>query len=306
LLSVCDGNTAKLHLFLENIEEYGIHHDDCASIIPAWSISDHQVALAEEMLNRIVHRFGIVGYVRLCVVVERHKVYVTGLSPYPGRNISFFERAAGLPIHDAAAAVMIGEKSCVEDIQMSSRLRRFYVKESVFPFQRFPSMNPALSPMMASTGQVMGHDDNFGKAYIKSQVAVNPRILKEGKVFISGRDAEKEPILRVAKKLLELNFLIVSTQGTAHFLIDKGVQVEKVNKLSERRPNIIDLIKNDEISLVINIPGGFQSKQDELIIRRASIEHNIPLVTTISGALLIVKGIEELEKRSLEVIPLEQ
>lgn len=184
--------------------------------------------------------------------------------------------------------------------------RRYCVKESVFPFSRFPGLSPILSPRMQSTGQVLGVDETFGKAYFKSQIAVNPKMpLKKGKVFLSARDTEKKAILQISKKLLELGFSLVSTEGTAQFLENNGIEVSVTQKVSGWRPNIIDLIINGEISLVINIPGGFQSRQDEQVIHRATIEHNIPLVTTTSGAFLIVRGIEEIRKNPMTLNPFE-
>jgi len=183
--------------------------------------------------------------------------------------------------------------------------QRCFVKESVFPFSQFPGSDPALTPRMRSTGQVLGHDESFGKAYLKCQIAVNPRIHGKGKVFISARDAEKTAALQVAKKLLDLECSIVSTQGTAQFLSGRGIQVEWIHKVSEWRPNIVDLIKNGEIALVINIPGGFRSKQDEELIRRAALEHGVPLVTTMSGALMVVRGMEETRRSPFALSALE-
>ncbi|MBW2094524.1 MAG: hypothetical protein JRI80_06505 [Deltaproteobacteria bacterium] len=304
VLALSDGQETRIVAFLENIEEYGIHNDDCASIIPTWSIGDHQRALAEEALGRIVNHFHILGHVKLHLAIKGRKVYVTGVSPYPGRNVPFAQRVLSRPVHAWIAHVLLGGRIAALKGYKDTRPHRFHVKESVFPFSTFPRLDPVLSPRMSSTGQVMGHDDNFGKAYLKSQIAINPKILRRGKVFLSGRDAEKEAILQVAQKLATLEFPLVSTQGTARFLLERGVEVERVHKVSEWRPNIIDLIKNDEISFVINIPGGFQSKQDEQVIRRATIEHDIPLVTTISGALLMVRGIEEIRKSPLSFTPL--
>ena len=303
-LALSDGKDTRILAFLENIEEYGIHGDNCASTIPPWSIGDHQMALAEEVLGHIASHFHIVGHLKLQFAIKGHKVYVAGLSPYPGRNTPFVERVISQPIHAWTAHLLLGGAICDLGAYNFSRPDRFYVKESVFPFARFPHMDPVLSPQMSSTGQVMGHNDAFGKAYLKSQIAVNPKILKKGKVFVSGRDSEKEGILQVAKKLSELDFSLVSTQGTALFLLERGIQVEHVHKVSVSRPNIIDLIKNDEISLIINIPGGFQSKQDEQRIRRATIEHDIPLVSTITGALLMVRGIEEIRRTPLSFTPI--
>jgi carbamoyl-phosphate synthase large subunit len=239
------------------------------------------------------------------LAIRSRNVYVTALRPYPSQNIPFAEKTMGKPLHGWTARLLLGEG--IADLNMGEMEtpERFYVKEAVFPFSRFPGVDPALSPQMRSTGQVLGIDHTFGKAYFKSQIAVNPKMPSQGKVFISARDTEKDAILQVSRKLLGLGFSLISTQGTAQFLAERGIEVGQVHKVSGRRPNIIDLIKNGEIALVINIPGGFQSKRDEEVIRRATIEHNIPLITTTSGALLIVRGIEEIGKSPLTLHPFE-
>ena len=304
VLAVGDGEDAHVFGFLENVEEYGVHNDDCASIIPTLSVGDYQLSFAEEAMKRIVAHFGIIGHIKLWLAIKGREVYITGFFPYPSRNISFTERVFHQPLHEWVAHVLADGK--ISELNDSGRIlpRRFYVKEAVFPFKEFSHLDPMLTPQMASIGQVMGQNNSFGKAFIKAQIEICPMILRTGTVFLSGRDTEKEAILQIAKKLIKLGFHLVSTQGTAHFLLERGIKVEGVYKVSERRPNVLDMIKNDKISLVINIPGGFQSRQDEEMIRRATIGRDIPLVTTISGALLMVRGIEELNKSSLSFMPL--
>jgi carbamoyl-phosphate synthase large subunit len=296
ILAIGDGEEACVLRFLEHIEEYGVHSDDCASIIPTWSIGDHQLAIAEEALSRIVNHFNLIGHIKLSLAIRGCEVFVTGVSPYPARNILFLEKTAVQPVHNLVAEVFSGAN--VKKIQDLIRPvhGRCYVKESVFPFKNFSNFDPVLAPRMISIGQVMGQDENFGKAFLKAQIAINPIILKNGRVFLSGRDNKKEAILQIAEKLVKLGFHLASTQGTAQFLLDRGLKVDTVYKVSEWRPNIRDLIINEKISLLINIPGGSQSKKDEELIRRAAIDHNVPLFTTISGALLMVRGIEELRK----------
>ncbi len=304
VLAICDGSEALIVAFLENIEEYGIHSGDCASIIPALTAGDLINAAAEDALQRVVSHFGLVGHVQVELAIRGRHVHVTGLWPYPGRNLSFAAKATGKAIHPWVARLLLGEGIADLNVGPLPMPSRFYVKESVFPFSRFPGLDPVLSPRMQSTGQVLGADETQGKAYFKAQMAVNPKMPVKGKVFISARDPEKEAILQVSKKLLELGFSLVSTEGTAQFLAKRGIEVSAVHKVSGWRPNIIDLIINDEIAMVINIPGGFQSKQDEKAIHRATIEHNIPLITTSAGASLIVRGIDEIRRSALTIAPL--
>jgi len=306
VLAIGDGQEAIPLAFIENIEEHGVHSGDCASIIPTLSLGDFHKSIAKDALNSIVAHFGIVGHVHMDLAIKGRSVYVTGLWPYPSQNIPFLEKSMRHLINDWNSKLFLGHQA--GDLKISQQRNspdRFYVKESVFPYTFFPDLDPILSPQMRSTGQVLGNECSFGKAYLKSQIAVNPKLPHRDGVFISVRDSEKEACLQIARKLLELGYTIVSTQGTAQFLTERGIEVFTVHKVSGLRPNIIDLIKNGEISLVINIPEGLKSKVDEQVIRRVTIEHNVPLVTTTSGAFLIVRGFEDILKSPFSYKPLE-
>jgi carbamoyl-phosphate synthase large subunit len=303
VMAVCDGRDARTVAVLENIEEYGIHSGDCASAIPTLSVGSLHKAYADDAVRRIVGRFHVVGHLHMELAIKGRHVYVTAVRPFPSRNLPFVEKALGLPIHEWAARLILGEKIADLDIDPRPEPEGFFVKELVFPFSRFPKLDPILSPRMRSFGQVFGTDDTFGKAYYKSQMAINPNIPSQGKIFLSARDEDKEAILQVSKRYLELGFSLVSTEGTAQFLAERGIEVDHVHKVSDAQPNIIDLIKNGEIALVINIPGGFQSKQDEQMIRRVTIDHKIHLFTTTSGAFLLALGIESMRKNPLTIQP---
>ena len=296
VLAVADGQDVLLLEFLENIEEYGIHGADCASINAALSIGELPKAFAEDSLRLIASHFHIVGHLKLDLAIAGRHCYVTGVWPYPSQNIALVEKSLPGDIHGLTARLLLGGEVTGVRPEIFARARKYLVKESVFPFHRFPGLDPILSPQSSSTGQVLGCDDSISKAYYKSQVAVNPEMPTEGNVFLSARDTEKESILQVAWKLLGLGFSILSTQGTAKFLTRRGINVTSVHKVSERRPNVFDLIKNGGICMVINIPGGRQSKLDDQMIRRAALEQNIPLITTLSGAFLMVNGMGETQK----------
>lgn len=305
VLAIGDGEKAASVAFLENIEEYGVHSGDCAVTIPTISIGDFVKASIEEVIQRLVKAFNVTGHLLIDLALKGRNFYVVGLWPFPSSTLSLVHRATGRTIHEDVVRLLLGGK--IADLQVTpfKKPDRYCVKESVFPFSQLPRLNPVLSPRMQSTGQVLGVDQTFSKAYFKSQIAVNPKMLLKGGVFVSARDSEKEAILQVSQKLSELGFSLVSAEGTAQFLEKNGLTIRVIQKVSEWRPNVIDLIKNGEISLVINIPGGFQSKQDEQAIHRATIEHNIPLITTASGALLFVQGIGEIRKTLIVPIPFE-
>ncbi|MEE9517510.1 MAG: hypothetical protein V3V52_10415 [Candidatus Adiutricales bacterium] len=301
VLAVADGQDVLILEFLENIEEYGIHGADCASINTALSIGELPKAFAEDSLRLIASHSHMVGHLKLDLAIAGRHCYVTGVWPYPSQNIALAEKSLSGDIHGLTARLLLGGKVTDVRPEIFAQARKYLVKESVFPFHRFPGLDPILSPQSSSTGQVLGCDDSIGKAYYKSQVAVNPEMPTEGNVFLSARDTEKESILQVAWKLLGLGFSILSTQGTAKFLTRRGINVTSVHKVSERRPNVFDLIKNGGICMVINISGGRQSKLDDQMIRRAALEQNIPLITTISGAFLMVNGMGEIQKSPLSL-----
>ena len=296
LLAAADGQDVLLLDFLENIEEYGINSADCASINTTLSIGEMPKTIALDSLRQIAVHFHVVGHLKLDLAITGRHCYVTGVWPYPSQNITLIEKSIPEDLHDLTARLLLGEKTADIKPGISAGTRKYLVKEAVFPFHRFPELDPILSPQISSTGQVLGCDNSIGKAYYKSQAAVNPEMPTAGNVFLSARDTEKDSILQIAWKLSGLGFTIISTQGTAEFLARREIDVTSVYKVSERRPNVFDLIKNGSICMVINIPGDRQSKLDDQMIRRAALEQNIPLITTISGAFLMVKGMGETQK----------
>lgn len=298
VIGLSDGHDAAMVGMLESIEEYGVHMGDCAATFPPLSFGSLHEASARDLLQRVARHFHIVGHIRLEVVARGRNLFVAGIGPCPGHGIPLMEKALDGSVHDLAAGLLLGDR--VRDLEIPQR-REFatcFVKESILPFYRYPELDPALSPRMRSIGQALGHDRKFGNAFIKAQMAVYPSINLSGKVFLSVRDPDKESILQLSQKLLEMGLSIVSTEGTALFLTNRGIKVDKVHKVSVWRPNVIDLIKNGEIGLVINIPHGGQSKKDELAIRRATIEYSVPFVSTMSGAFAIIQGMEELRNSS--------
>ena len=210
-------------------------------------------------------------------------------------------KATGIPWAKIAAQVMVGKKLTELGIASAVRIHHFAVKEAVFPFNRFPGVDPILGPEMKSTGEVMGIDEEFGKAFIKSQLAASQRLPKEGAVLISVNDRDKKPIVEIAKQMAMLGFQLIGTRGTALHLKQNGIEAETVLKLGEGRPNIVDLIKNGTINLVINTPSGKESAQDQITIRRSAIQYGIPYITTVPGAAAAVRGIESLQKGEITV-----
>jgi len=228
--------------------------------------------------------------------IKDGKVYVFEANPRASRTVPFVSKATGVPLAKIAAKLMVGHRLSEFGLGEVAELDHVAVKEAVFPFAKLPGVDVVLGPEMKSTGEVMGIDKDFGIAYYKAELAADTRLPTEGNVFISVRDDEKLRIIPVAKKLKELGLNILATKGTAEVLAAAGIDVKIVPKIGEDRPDILDYIKSDKIDLIINVPKGKGSKDDEFQIRRAAVEHKVPYITTIAAAQAAVKAIEKIKK----------
>ncbi len=238
--------------------------------------------------------------------IKDEKVYVLEVNPRASRTIPFVSKAIGVPLAKLATKAMLGKK--LKDLKFAEEIipKHVSVKESVFPFNRFPGVDIILGPEMKSTGEVMGIDNDFGQAYLKSQLAAGQNLPKKGNVFISVRDKDKKEAVSIAKKLQDLGFHIFATPGTAVVLEKNNIKVALLPKIAEGRPNVLDLMKDGKIQLVINTPTGRIPRQDEVKIRSQVILCNIPYTTTISGAQATVSGIEALIKKELNIKSLQE
>jgi carbamoyl-phosphate synthase large subunit len=296
-----DGTTFVIGGIMEHIEEAGIHSGDSAMVLPTYTLSQDLVNKIREATYKMAKELNVVGLMNVQYAVKDEKVYVLEVNPRASRTVPFVSKAIGLPLAKLATKVMLGKK--LKDLGFTKEIipKHVAVKESVFPFNRFPGVDVILGPEMKSTGEVMGIDKDFGRAYIKSQIAAGQNLPKKGNVFISVRDRDKRAVVFIAKKLVDLGFQVYSTSGTAAALEKNGIDVKILPKLSEGRPNILDLMKDGKIQMVINTPSGRIPRQDELKIRSHVVLYNIPYTTTISGAQATVNGIETLIKKELEV-----
>jgi carbamoyl-phosphate synthase large subunit len=238
--------------------------------------------------------------------VKGDAIYVLEVNPRASRTVPFVSKAIGVPLANIATKVMMGKT--LEELGFTSEvsIRHFAVKQSVFPFVRFPGVDAVLGPEMKSTGEVMGIDSSFGLAFAKSQLGAGQALPLEGTVFISVCNNDKRDVILVAKKLEDLGFKLVATEGTADALAKNDVEVGKLRKISVGRPNVLDLIKNKEVKLIINTVSGKNPRKDEIYIRNQAIASNIPLVSTISAARAVVNGIEALKKRGISVKTLQE
>ena len=281
---------------LEHIEFAGVHSGDAAMVLPPHELSQSAIDTMREYTHAMAAELEVTGLMNVQYAVKDEIVYVLEVNPRASRTIPFVSKAIGVPLAKLAAQVMAGAK--LSDLGFTEEIWPKYwaVKESVFPFNKFVGQDIILSPEMRSTGEVMGLDADLGVAYAKSQMAANTPLPLEGKVFISVSDAHKDEVPALAKGFVELGFELVATGGTAKVIEEAGLKVERVNKLAEGRPNSLDLLKNNELQLVINTPTGEVPRSDEVQIRTSAVYTGTPIMTTISSAKAAVNGIRSIKK----------
>jgi carbamoyl-phosphate synthase large subunit len=298
--AVSDGETCVIAGIMEHIEEAGIHSGDSACVTPPYSLSDELIEGLKRNTYALAKELDVVGLMNIQYAIKNDIIYVLEVNPRASRTVPFISKATGVPWAKVAAKVMVGKRLYELGIKKEVEIHHIAVKESVFPFNRFYGVDTILGPEMKSTGEVMGIDTDFGMAFAKSQIGAGLNIPLKGRAFISVMNKDKRSVVFVAKKMVDLGFEIVATKGTAKVLANNGIPVQTVYKVGEARPDIVDQIKNGEIHLVINTPSGKKPKADEVAIRSQSVAHNIPCVTTLSGAEAVVNAIESL-KRGMSV-----
>ena len=291
---------------LEHVEFAGVHSGDAAMILPPNTLPDETLNTIREYTDAMARELKVTGLMNVQYAIKDKIVYVLEVNPRASRTVPFTSKAIGKPLAKLAAKVMAGNK--LKDLGFTKEIIPNYwaVKESVFPFNRFHGQDILLSPEMKSTGEVMGIDANLGAAYAKSQIAAGGSLPLDGCVFISVSDTHKSEAIDLAKRFIDLGFKIISTSGTATALKNAGLKVEVIHKLSEGRPNTIDLLKNSEIQLVINTPSGQIPREDEIKIRTTAVYTNTPIITTIGSAKAALDGIAALKENGYGVKPLQE
>jgi len=291
---------------LEHIEFAGVHSGDAAMVLPAHTLSQTVIQTIREYTRAMARELRVIGLMNVQYAVKGEMVYVLEVNPRASRTVPFVSKAIGKPLAKIAAKVMAGKT--LKELGFTEEIWPEYwaVKESVFPFNRFHGQDILLSPEMRSTGEVMGLDADLGVAYAKSQMAASSPLPAGGKVFISVSDAHKNEVAAVAKQFSDLGFELVATSGTAAILEKAGLKVQRILKLLEGRPNIVDLIKNKEIQFVINTPSGAAPREDEVKIRTTAVYTGTPIATTLSGAKAAALGIAALKKSGYAVKTLQE
>ena len=315
--ALCDTKDVVIAGIMQHIEEAGIHSGDSSCVLPAVDLAPATLDTLRNYTRKLALALNVVGLVNLQFAIQRKngqpdKVFVIEVNPRASRTVPYVSKATGVPLAKIASRLMTGRtlKDLLPDQVASGRDletgAHFFVKSPVFPWGKFPGVDTVLGPEMKSTGEVMGVADNFGEAFAKAQVSAGQRLPLKGTVFFSVNDRDKTHLVELAQQYVELGFSIVATEGTANKLEQAGMVVERVYKVKEGRPNVVDLIKGERIQLIINTPHGQDPFFDEKAIRRAAVLARIPTITTIAAARAAAEGIAALQEQQTNVAPLQQ
>jgi carbamoyl-phosphate synthase large subunit len=289
--ALCDGKEVFVAGIMQHIEEAGIHSGDSACSIPPYSLSAEIVKEIKHATIKLALALEVKGLMNVQFAIKDHKIFVLEVNPRASRTVPFVAKATGIGIAKIASLLMIGKK--ISDFNLQEKKFDFFsVKEVVFPFARFNNVDTLLGPEMKSTGEVMGIDKTFPLAFAKAQIAAGVKLPIDGLVFLSVKDSDKKYLPEIAQKLINIGFKIVATRGTAKFLAENDILSTIVNKITEDRPHVVEMIDRKEISLVINTTEGAQATRDSFSIRRTSLMRAVTYTTTISGARALVDAIE--------------
>lgn len=288
--AIGDGTNIFVPAIMEHIEYAGVHSGDSACVIPPVNISEKHRRTIVEYTHRIARELHVVGLMNIQYAICNGTVYILEANPRASRTVPLVSKVCNIPMAKIATQILLNKK--LNDFHLNNRtIPYFGVKESVFPFNMFPDVDPVLGPEMRSTGEVLGLADSFGLAFFKSQEAVQASLPLEGNILITVADRDKKAILEAARKFYQLGFTILATKGTREFLQNQGIECRLVRKIQEVRPNIVDIMKNGEVGLIINTPAGKQSETDDSFIRKNAIKYRIPYITTTAAALAAAIGI---------------
>ncbi len=304
--ALADGEQCVIAGIQEHIEEAGIHSGDSSCVLPPYMVKPEHLETMRRYSRMLARALEVRGLMNIQFAIKDEIVYVLEVNPRASRTVPFVSKATGVPLAKIAARVMTGRKLAEFNLPEELPVSSFFIKEPVFPFVKFPGVDPLLGPEMRSTGEVMGMADSFGAAFAKAQMGAGASLPLAGTAFISVNDSDKKNAVRVARRLHELGFRIIGTRGTAACLNESGVPCERVFKVNEGRPNVVDLIKSDAIDLIINTPLGRASFYDERAIRRAAMQYNVVTFTTLTGASAAVSAIATLRQEKLGVRSLQE
>jgi len=299
--ALCDGETVVIGGVMQHIEEAGIHSGDSACVLPPYKLDDRQIEEMREQTRRFALSLGVVGLINVQYAVFEGTVYVIEVNPRASRTVPFVSKATGVPLARIAARLMAGERLADFGLPDEIAVGGIAVKESVFPFNKLPEIDPLLGPEMKSTGEAMGFDDSFGMAFAKAEASAGMDLPRSGRVVITVNDRDKATITPVARRLSDLGFTILATGGTARYFRQRGIPCEPVFKVGEGRPDLADHIISGSVALLINTPLGKKSQYDDYTVRRAAITYKVPYITTTSAAEAAADAIIALQNRARTV-----
>jgi len=302
--ALADGETVHVAGIMEHIEEAGVHSGDSACSLPPYSLNAAIIAEIHRQTAVLAKALKVVGLMNVQFAIQGEVIFILEVNPRASRTVPFVAKTMGVPFAKIASRVMAGEKLAGFGL-VQKKLNHVAVKEAVFPFARFSGVDTLLGPEMKSTGEVMGLDRNFERAFAKSQIASGSTFPETGTAFFSVKDRDKPAILAAARTLQELGFKLIATGGTATYLEQAGLQVTRINKVLEGQPHIADAIKNGDVQLVFNTTEGAQAIADSFSIRQSALMSKVPYYTTAAGIRAVVKGLEASRAGALEVNPLQ-
>jgi carbamoyl-phosphate synthase large subunit len=310
--ALSDGDDVLIAGIMEHIEEAGVHSGDSSCVLPSFSIKDHELAQIRDYTERLARALHVVGLMNVQYAIKDGQVFVLEVNPRASRTVPYVSKATGVPLPKIAVGLMLGKRlSELVDLTGGRTsgvlpVPQFFVKSPVFPFNKFPGVDPALGPEMRSTGEVMGVGENFGEAFLKAQLSAGTPLPDKGRVFISVNDRHKSDAAELARKFHEFGFELVATRGTAATIQAAGVPCKTVLKVNEGRPNAVDLLKGGSLQLVIYTPAGANSFSDEQAIRRTAVFYRVPCITTISGAKAAAQAIASRRRDPVRVWSLQE
>ncbi|MEN8199528.1 MAG: carbamoyl-phosphate synthase large subunit [Thermodesulfobacteriota bacterium] len=303
--ALCDGKQTVIGGIMQHIEEAGIHSGDSACVLPPHSLTSSMIEEIKRASRAMAEELGVIGLMNVQYAVKDEELYILEVNPRASRTVPFVSKATGVPLAKMATKIMMGQS--LEDLGFTKEVEidHWAVKEAVFPFDRFDNVDTLLGPEMKSTGEVMGIDDDLGLALAKGQLAGGSTLPDSGTVFISVRDGDKKSMLPAARELIAMGFLIIATHGTADFFQSEGIPCEKVNKISQGRPHILDKMQDNQVAWVVNTSMGKRTTEDSYSIRRAALELHVPYSTTATGAVAVVTAIKAMREKEVEVQPVQ-
>lgn len=293
---VSDGKQVVIGAIMEHIEQAGVHSGDSACSLPPYRLDDEVLDIMREQVKDMAMELGVIGLMNVQMAVQNGNVFVLEVNPRASRTVPFVSKSIGVSLAKVAARCMVGVSLEEQGVTEEVIPGYFCVKEAVFPFGKFPGVDPILGPEMKSTGEVMGIGETFAEAYGKAQIAADDRIPASGKVFLSVRDADKDQLADMARELIELGFDLVATRGSARTIRDAGMDVAVVNKVQEGRPDVTDMLKNKEVDFIINTTEGKQAIADSFAIRRTALQYKVCYTTTMAGGRASIAALRHGEK----------